>query len=114
MTKPRLVEAVGAVVQPSVNVLTTGSQDNPEEPAVATGGLSLKEMEVVFLAFDGAFGTSAGSLVAQPERTGSGDEGMEAVVDFGIGVDDAAIGRTGASLAEVRTGGQRFSLLAGG
>ena len=74
----------------------------------------MKKVEVIILAFDGALGARPGILVAQPERTGSGDEGMEAVVDFGIGVDDAAIGRTGASLAEVRTGGQRFSLLAGG
>ena len=92
MTKPRLVEAVGAVMEPSVNVLTTGSQDNPEEPAVAAGGFSLEEVEVVFLAFDGALGTRAGILVTLPERTGSGDEGVEAVVVFGIGVDDPTVG----------------------
>jgi hypothetical protein len=73
-------------------MLTAGGQDNPEEPTVTAGGLSLQEMKVVFLAFDGALGTRAGILMALPEEAGSGDERVEPVVVFGIGVDDAAIG----------------------
>ena len=40
----------------------------------------------------GALGAGAGILVALPEGAIPGDEGMQAVVFLGIGVDDAAIG----------------------
>ena len=91
MTEPRLGEPVSGVVAPSVNMLATGGQDNPEEPTIAAGGLSLKELEVIFFAFDGTFGTRPGILMTLPEDRVSGDERMEAVVFFGIGVDDATI-----------------------
>jgi hypothetical protein len=65
-------------------------------------------MEVVLFAFDGAFGTGAGVFVEVPEVATSGDEGVEAIVHLGVGVDDAAIGRVravgGEVGQEVRTG----------
>jgi len=88
----RSVEPVGRVGEPGINVLTAGGQDQPEEPVVATGGLGLKQVKVVLLAFDRAFGTGAGIAMSLPAGGVSRDKRMEAVVLFGIGVDDPAIG----------------------
>ena len=68
------------MVPPGINVLTTGGQDHPEEPAVATSGSGLQEMKIVLLAFDGAFGTRASSTVTLPQIRASGNERMKAVV----------------------------------
>jgi hypothetical protein len=54
-------------------VLTHGGEHGAEEPAVAASGAGLAEMEIVLLAFDGAFGTGAGIFVEVPEVTISGD-----------------------------------------
>jgi hypothetical protein len=95
-------------------VLTHSREHDAEEPAVAASGVSLKEMEIVLLAFDGAFGTGAGVFVEVPEVAVSGDERVEAIVLLGVGVDDAAVGRARTVRGEVRTGGEVWSLLGSG
>jgi hypothetical protein len=77
------MQAVGGVSNPSANVLTHGSEHDAEEPAVAASGVSLKEMEIVLFAFDGAFGTGAGVFVEVPEVAIPGDERVEAIVSLG-------------------------------
>ena len=78
--------------KPSANVLAHGGEHDPEEPAIAASGAGLKEMEIVLLAFDRAFGTGAGVFVEVPEVAISGDESVEAIFLLGIGVEDAAVG----------------------
>ena len=99
---------------PGANVLTHGGEHDAEEPAVAASGAGLKEMEIVLLAFDGAFGTGAGVFVEVPEVAISGDESVEAIVLLGIGVEDAAVGRVRTVLGEVRTSGDVRGFLGGG
>ena len=78
--------------QPGVDVLTHSGQDQPEEPAFAASGARLKQAKVKLLALDGTLGAGATVFVELPQVTIPGDEGMQAVVFLGIGVDDAAIG----------------------
>ena len=78
--------------KPSANVLAHGSEDDTEEPAVAASGAGFEEMEIVLLTLDGAFGTGAGVFVKVPEVAISGNQGVEAIVLLGVGVDDAAVG----------------------
>lgn len=77
------VQAVGSVSNPSAQVLTHGGEHDAEEPAVAVSGAGFKEMEIVLLAFDGAFGTGAGVFVKVPEDAISGNESVEAIVCLG-------------------------------
>jgi hypothetical protein len=86
------VQAIGGMDQPGIDVLAHGSQHEAEEPAVTASGAGLEQAEVILFAFDGALGTGAGILVALPEVTIPGDEGMESVVLLGIGVDDPPVG----------------------
>ncbi len=86
-----LGEPVGGVDQPSINVLTHSGQDQAEEPTIAASGLGLEQVAVIFLALDGAFGARASIEVALPEDTIPGNEGVEAVVFFGVGINDPAI-----------------------
>ena len=79
--------------EPGINVLAHSSQYDAKEPTVATSGARLEEEEVVLFALDRAFGAGAHVLVALPESAFSGDEGVQAIVLLGIGVDDAAIRR---------------------
>jgi hypothetical protein len=83
---------VGGVDQPGNDVLAHGSQQDAEEPAIATGSAGLKQAEVNLLAFDGALGTGAAFGVTLPEVTISGDESMQAIVLLRIGVDNPAVG----------------------
>ncbi len=78
--------------EPGVDVLAHSGQDDAKEPAVTASGARLEEEEVVLLALDRAFGTRACILVALPVCASSGDEGMQAIVLLGIGVDDTTIG----------------------
>jgi hypothetical protein len=48
-------------------------------------------VEVPLLALDGTLGAGTSILMALPKVTIPGDEGMQAVVFLGIGVNDAAI-----------------------
>ena len=48
-------------------------------------------MEVMLLAPDGTLGAGASILMALPKVTIPGDEGMQAIVFLGIGVNDAAV-----------------------
>jgi hypothetical protein len=59
-------------------------------------------MKVKFLAFDRTLGTGTTVFVELPQSTIPGDEGMQAEVVLGIGVNDAAIGRIRAKLSKVR------------
>lgn len=77
--------------EPGIDVLAHGGQHEPEEPTVTPGGAGLKQMEIVLLALDRAFGAGAGILMALPKVTIPGDEGMESVVLLRIGVDDSAV-----------------------
>ena len=72
-------------------MLAYGSQHDAEEPPVAASGTRLEEQEVVLFALDGTFGARACILVNLPEGTVSGDEGVEAIVLLGIGVEDTTI-----------------------
>ena len=78
--------------QPSVDVLAHGGQDETKEPPVTASGFGCKQVEVVLLALDRTFGTGTGILMAMPQDRVSGNEGVEAVIFFGVGVDDPAVG----------------------
>ena len=86
------IETMRYIDEPGIDVLAHSSQHDAEEPSVTAGGTRLEEREVVLFALDGTFGAGACILVGLPERAISGDEGVQAVVLVGIGVDDAAIG----------------------
>ncbi len=109
-----LVRPLGAVSDPGVDVLAHCGEHHAEEPAVAAGGVRLQEVEVVLLAFDRAFGAGAGVLMALPEVAVSGDQGMEAIVLLGVGVDDATVGGIGATVGEVRARGEGRGFLGSG
>ena len=85
------LSAVGSMDEPGIDVLAHSGQHDAKEPPVTSSGARLREKEVTLFAFDRAFGTGACILVALPESTLSGDEGVQAVVLLGIGIDDAAI-----------------------
>ena len=72
-------------------MLAHSSEHDAKEPAVTSSGTCLEEEEVSFFALDRAFSTGTSILVALPERAISGDEGVQAVVLLGIGIDDAAV-----------------------
>ena len=86
-----LVQPIGGVNQPGIDVLTHSGQHEPEEPTVSASGADLQETAVKFLALDRALSTRASILVAQPQVAISGDDGMEAIVFLGIGVDDPTV-----------------------
>ena len=100
--------------EPSINVLTAGGQSETEEPAVAARGASQKQVEVVLFAFDGTFSTGASVSVKLPKDTVSRDGGVQAIIVFGIGIDDAAIGRGRAVVGKVWTGVQVRRFFGGG
>jgi hypothetical protein len=102
-----------SVEVPGINMLTHSGEDNAKEPAVAARGAGLGEMAIVFLAFDGAFGTRTGVIVELPEGGISRDKSMPAIVTLGIGIDDAAVGGVRTAIGEERTGGQGGSFLGG-
>ena len=64
----------------------------------------MKQAKVEFFALDRTLGARALVLMAVPEVTIPGNESVQAEVLLGIGVDDAAIGRSGAIPAKVRAG----------
>jgi hypothetical protein len=66
----------------------------------------LEQVEVVLFAFDRAFGTGAGIAVSLPEGTISGDEGVEAIVFLGIGIDNSAVSGAGTAVIKEGTGVQ--------
>lgn len=73
-------------------MLSHGRQNDPEEPTVSASGLGLEQVKIVLFTFDRAFSTGAGIAVTLPEIAVSGDQGMEAVVVLGIGIDDPTVG----------------------
>ena len=85
------VQAVRSIDEPGVDVLAHRGQDDAKEPAVTASGARLEEHKVVLFAFDRSFGTGARIQVTLPEQAVSRDEGMQAVVLFRIGEEDAAI-----------------------
>ena len=110
---PALVQSMGGVGQPGIDMLAHGGQHQAKEPAIPASGLGLEQVEVVLFTFDGAFGAGAGIAVTVPEVTVSRDEGMEAIVFLGIGVDDPPIGRTGTAIVEERASSQLWGLFGG-
>ncbi len=78
--------------QPGIDMLAHSGQHKPEEPTVATGGAGVEQVEIMLLALDGTLGTGTSILMALPEVTIPGDEGMQAVVFLGIGINDPTVG----------------------
>lgn len=70
--------------QPSVNVLAHSGQDQAEKLTLPASGASLEQVEVVLLALDGVFGAGTGILVALPESTFPGDEGVQPIVPIPV------------------------------
>ena len=90
-SEPSSRKPAGRVREPGINVLTASGQDQAKEPTLPTSGFGLKQEVVILLAFDGAFGTGTSVAMGLEEVTVSGDKGMETIVLFGIGVNDATI-----------------------
>ena len=67
----------------------------------------MQETEVILLALDGALGTRARVLMRLPKVAISRDERVKAIVLLWVGVDDAAIGRIGATIGEMGARGKR-------
>ena len=78
--------------EPGIHVLADGGKCEAEEPAVTTSGAGLQQVKVVLFALDGAFGTGTSIDVQLPEITVSGDVRVQAIVIFGISIDNPAIG----------------------
>jgi len=63
------------VVSPSCGMLVDGSHEAAKGPSVERAGAHVVESEVVFLSFDGAFGTGAALLMGVPQGSVSRDRG---------------------------------------
>lgn len=99
--------------QPGINVLAHRGQHDAEKPTVPTSSFGVEQVKVILFAFDGAFGTRAGIAVTLPEVRVSGDEGVEAVVLFGVGIDDPTVGRAGAAVIEKGAVSERIAFPGG-
>ncbi len=84
-------------------MLAHSSQHQAEKPALPTGSFGLQEMEVIFFALDRAFGTRASLEVELEKIALSGNKGVQAIVFFRVGVDDATRVRAGAAISKERT-----------
>ena len=104
---------MGGVSEPGINVLAASGQDQAKEPTLPTRGLDLQQVEVILLAFDRTFGTGTSITMGLEEVTVSRDKGMETIVFFGIGVNDATIRRAGTAIGIERTGAQAGVLFGG-
>ena len=77
--------------KPGVNVLTHRGKDDPKKPPIPTSGFGPQQIKVVLLAFDRTFGTGTSVTMGLEEVAIPGDKGVEPIVLFGIGVNDATI-----------------------